>query len=1101
MTDIKQEHISKTDTVSSLNTSQLHNTHNNSQTSDLSEKTPQNESVNQAAPPSGNAADAPWTLSIQAAAAAYKTDLNNGLTDAEVKSRLAEYGLNQLDQGEGVSLVKVVLSQVANAMILVLVISMIISFAIRDFIAGGVIAGVIGINVVVGVIQEYNAEKTMDSLRSLSSPTARVIRNGSDSTVASQDVVPGDIVVVKVGDTIPADFRIIDSMNFETDEALLTGESLPVAKEEDTVFELNTPVGDRINMAYSSSIVTKGRATGIVAFTAMKTEIGVIAMSLKGQDKGFRPVKRDEFGKARKRDYMGAFLGTCKDGIGAFLGTTVGTPLQRKLSQLAIFLFGIAVVFAIVVMASQKFHVNREVAIYAIAVALSMIPGSLVVVLTITMAVGTKVMVNRNVIVRKLDSLEALGSVNDICSDKTGTLTQGKMVGRKVWVPSVGTFQIENSNEPFNPTVGTLSFSPNSPAYDVKEDDIHNPIPDPLPEMFTRWLDSASLANIANVRCENEDGEEVWKANGDPTEIAIQVFVTRFGWQRPKWTDGENPRYTHLAEYPFDSSIKRMSSIYHDNETEQIHVFTKGAVERVLGCCSTWNGSESALGSPVPLTDSDRELILKNMDALASQGLRVLAFSRKLGTNSIDYKTADRLDIETDLNFLGLIGIYDPPRPESAGAVKRCHRAGINVHMLTGDHPGTARAIAQEVGILPRNLYHYSPEVVKIMVLTAPEFDALSDDEVDALPVLPLVIARCAPQTKVRMIDALHRRKAFAAMTGDGVNDSPSLKRADVGIAMGIAGSDVAKDASDIVLSDDNFASILNAVEEGRRMSDNIKKFVLHLLAANISQALFLLIGLAFKDENDYSVFPLSPVEVLWVIMITSSFPAMGLGVEAGAPDLMERKPVDPKAGVFTWEVIIDMLAYGTVLGVICVVVFVGLMYGKGEGKFGYNCNSEYTDVCYYVFRARSTCFIIMTWCILVLAWEVIDMRRSLFNMHPESETPYTQVFKDLWSNQFLFWSVIVGFVTAIPLIYIPVINKKVFLHSAISWEWGVCFASLIVFIAASEAWKWAKRVYFRRINEKAHNPEYDLEKNSPFAKYASFSRQNTMDNTAIPMK
>lgn len=1046
--------------------------------------------------------DCPWTLTIQQAAASFQSDIQNGLNDTQVKQKLEQYGLNQLDQGEGVSIIGVLISQVCNAMMLVLFISMAISFGIKDFIAGGVIAGVIAINVIVGFIQEYNAEKTMDSLRSLSSPTARVIRNGTDLTISSQDVVPGDIVVVKVGDTIPADFRVIESMNFETDEALLTGESLPVAKDEHSVFNPDTPVGDRINMAFSSSIVTKGRANGIVTSTGMFTEIGVIAMSLRGQDKGFRPVKRDEFGKARKRDYLGAFLGTCKDGIGAFLGTTVGTPLHRKLSQLAILLFGIAVVFAIVVMAAQKFEVNKEVAIYAIAVALSMIPGSLVVVLTITMAVGTKVMVSRNVIVRKLDSLEALGSVNDICSDKTGTLTQGKMVGRKVWIPTVGTFQLSNSNEPFNPTVGSLSYSPNSPVVDAKEEDVHLELPTPLPEVFKQWLDVASLANIANVRLQvDEDGQEQWKANGDPTEIAIQVFVTRFGWERPKWTEGPDAKFSHLAEYPFDSSIKRMTAVYRDTETEAVHLFTKGAVERVLGCCTSWYGAgEGSSDQPGPLTDADRDTILANMESLASQGLRVLAFSRKVGDSSVDYKTADRLNIETDLTFLGLIGIYDPPRPETAGAVKRCHKAGINVHMLTGDHPGTARAIAQEVGILPRNLYHYAEDVVKIMVLTATEFDALSDEEVDALPVLPLVIARCAPQTKVRMIDALHRRNAFAAMTGDGVNDSPSLKRADVGIAMGIAGSDVAKDASDIILSDDNFASILNAVEEGRRMTGNIQKFVLHLLAGNISQALFLLIGLAFQDDNGYSTFPLSPVEVLWIIMITSAFPAMGLGVEAGPPDLMERPPVDPKAGVFTWEVITDMLAYGAWLGVICVVVFVGIVYGEGHGQLGLNCNSEYTESCYYVFRARSTGFIIMTWCLLILAWEVIDMRRSLFAMHPETETPYTQVFKDLWANQFLFWSVILGFFTCIPLIYIPVINKIVFKHGPISWEWGVCVAGLIVFVIGVEFWKWCKRIYFRRVKETPNNPEHDLERNSPFAKYASFSRQNTMDNQVLKM-
>lgn len=567
--------------------------------------------------------NAPWTLTIEQAASAFETNTTSGITHDEAKKRLEIYGPNQLDQGEGVSMIKVFLRQVCNAMILVLVISMAISFGIKDWIAGGVIAGVIGINVVVGFIQEYNAEKTMDSLRSLSSPTARVIRNGTDETIPSIEVVPGDLISVKVGDTIPSDFRVIDSMNFETDEALLTGESLPVAKEQIPIFPLECGVGDRINMAYSSSIVTKGRAIGICTSTGMHTEIGVIAMSLRSQNKGFRPVKRDEFGKARKRDYVGAFVGTVKDAIGAFLGVNVGTPLHRKLAQLAIFLFGVAVVFAIVVMAAQKFKVNKEVAIYAIAVALSMIPASLVVVLTITMAVGTKIMVSRNVIVRKLDSLEALGAVNDICSDKTGTLTQGKMVGRKVWIPTVGTYQVVNSTEAFNPTIGQVTFSPNTPFEDGSEDDIHQNIPEPFSKKFTEWLDVASLANIAKVHYEiDESGAHIWKANGDPTEIAIQVFTHRMDWQRPKWTEGDSPKFSHLAEYPFDSSIKRMTAVYKENATGLTHIFTKGAVERVLNCCSTWYGGSNPDENGIsPLTEEDKEFVLKNMDALAKQGL------------------------------------------------------------------------------------------------------------------------------------------------------------------------------------------------------------------------------------------------------------------------------------------------------------------------------------------------------------------------------------------------------------------------------------------------------------------------------------------------
>ncbi|CAN6647267.1 sodium/potassium exporting P-type ATPase 2 [Trichomonascus vanleenenianus] len=1031
---------------------------------------------------------APWTMSGRAVVDELSSDADNGLTHNECQERADNYGENALDEGKGVSMSAVFIRQVCNAMILVLLIAMAISFGIRDFIAGGVIAGVFVINVTVGFIQEFNAEKTMAALRNLASPTARVIRNGTDETIPSTKIVPGDIVVVTVGDTIPADFRIISAMNFETDEALLTGESLPVSKDSSVVLAANAPVGDRINMAFSSSVVSKGRAKGIVTATGMDTGIGLIAASLKGDNRKTRPVKRDEEGNARKRDYAAAFLGTIKDMIGAFLGTSTGTPLHQSLAKLSILLFGVAVVFAIVAMAAQKFHVNREVAVYAIAIALSMIPASLVVVLTITMAVGTQTMVSRNVIVRKLDSLEALGSVNDICSDKTGTLTQGKMIARKVWLPTVGTYEVVDASEPFNPTIGTVKFTESNPCDEEQKGSSAE-----LPEHshhFTQFLDIVSLANIAVVRegTDRETGKKGWKANGDPTEIAAQVFAHRMDWQRSRWTDGESPVYTHLAEFPFDSSIKRMSSVYQNNETKEVTVFTKGAAERIIGCCSMWMQD----GKEVGFTSENHKYVQKNVDALTSFGLRVLAFARRpVDDPSTNWDNIERVDVEQNLVFTGLIGIYDPPRLESAGAVKKCHQAGINVHMLTGDHPGTAKAIAQEVGILPQNLHNYAPDVVKAMVMTATEFDAITDEEIDELPVLPLVIARCSPTTKVRMIEALHRRKAFSAMTGDGVNDSPSLKKADVGIAMGITGSDVAKDASDIVLSDDNFASILNAVEEGRRMTENIQKFVLHLLAGNISQALFLLIGLAFKDDNGYSVFPLSPVEVLWIIMVTSSFPAMGLGVERAEPDIMEKPPKDPKAAVFTWEVVTDMLVYGTWLAVICIVTFVGIVYGDGDGQLGLNCNREYSESCHFVYRARSTTFLQMTWCLLVLAWEVIDMRRSLFVMHPDTNTPYTQVFRDLWSNQFLFWSVVIGFFSTIPLIYIPVINTKVFNHGPISWEWAVGFAGLVLFVMGVELWKWIKRIYFRIRSSKARNPEDDLA-SRPFQRYRTISRSGT---------
>lgn len=859
---------------------------------------------------------------------------------------------------------------------------------------------------------------------------------------------------------------MVEAVNFETDEALLTGESLPVQKEHDSTFKEDTGPGDRLNIAYSSSTVTRGRARGVVISTGMSTEIGSIAAALRASNSKKRPVKRGPNGETKKRWYLQAWTLTGTDAVGRFLGVNVGTPLQRKLSKLAILLFGVAVLFAIIVMAVNLFSSKTEVILYAVGTGLSMIPACLVVVLTITMAVGTKRMVERNVIVRKLDSLEALGAVTDICSDKTGTLTQGKMVVKKAWIPSKGTYSVGTSNEPFNPTVGDVTFTPVSPMQFDEEKE--GPAAENVEELVAGnrrledFLDVASMANLSHVY-KSDDGD--WHARGEPTEIAIEVFASRFNWNRDRWTKGDGAVWHQRAEFPFDSTVKKMSVIFSKmtGNEERTMVFTKGAVERIVDACTSviWD-QDSA--TAVPMTEEHRSQIFENMEELAKLGLRVLALAHRPydeASRFLEDSDINREEVEKDLCFLGLIGLYDPPRPETAGAIQACYRAGIVVHMVTGDHPGTAKAIAQQVGIIPADLSQVAADVSDAMVMTAGQFDKLTDDEVDALPTLPLVIARCAPQTKVRMIDALHRRGRFAAMTGDGVNDSPSLKHADVGIAMGQAGSDVAKDASDIILTDDNFASILNAVEEGRRIFDNIQKFVLHLLSENIAQACTLLIGLAFQDKNGQSVFPLSPVEIIWIIMITSGLPDMGLGMEVAAPDIMDRPP-QSKAGIFTWEVMVDILVYGLWTAALCLAAFSIRMWGFGDGNLGRDCNARYSEECDLVFRARATTFVCLTWFALFLAWEMVNMRRSFFRMQPKSKKYFTQWMHDVWRNKFLFWSIMVGWITAFPVIYIPVINHDVFKHTGITWEWGIVFVEAVLFFAGVEAWKFAKRLFFR---------------------------------------
>jgi Na+-exporting ATPase len=672
----------------------------------------------------------------------------------------------------------------------------------------------------------------------------------------------------------------------------------------------------------------------------------------------------------------------------------------------------------------------------------------------------------------------------DICSDKTGTLTQGKMVAKKAWIPAKGTYSVGTTNEPHNPTVGDLSFTAKAPSQmDFDRTDkatSYHELLDDNPHLL-EYLKVASLANLANVHQSDTEG---WTARGDPTEIAIQVFASRFDWNRLKYTQGEKATWKQVAEFPFDSDVKKMSVIFEEIETSKQFVFTKGAVERVITSCTTiYTGGDE----PVELTDAGRDEILENMEALAALGLRVLALSSKPWEENASLgQEIDRTKVEDGLTFRGLVGLYDPPRLETAHSVRQCQKAGIQVHMLTGDHPGTARAIAAEVGILPSNMSTLSKDIGDAMVMTASQYDKLSDDEIDALPLLPLVIARCAPNTKVRMIEALHRRKCFAAMTGDGVNDSPSLKRADVGIGMG-TGSDVAKDASDIILTDDNFASILNAIEEGRRMFDNIQKFILHLLAQNVAQASILLIGLIFKDNSGLSVFPITPVEVMWIIMVTSGLPDMGLGFEIAAPDIMQRPPQSLKRGVFTLEVMLDMFVYGLWIAALCLGSFCLVMFAWGNGDLGYNCNDAYSDSCDTVYRARATCFACLTWFSLFLAWQMIDMRRSFFRMQPNSDKYFTQWIIDVWRNKFLFWAIMAGFITIFPVLYIPVINTQVFKHKGISWEWGIVMIATILFFIGIEAWKWAKRVFFRKKDKQsgARRGSIDLE-SRVFERYLS---------------
>ncbi|KAG4430889.1 hypothetical protein IFR05_013634 [Cadophora sp. M221] len=1046
----------------------------------------------------------PFLLTIEETARQLNTNIETGLTASQVTEIQKTHPPNELDTGGGTAWYKILGKQVSNAMILVLIFAMGLSYGVGDYVEGGVLTAVIVLNVSIGFFQEFKAEKKMDSLRALSSPSASVLRDHKVEVIPSAEVVPGDIIIIKTGDTVPADLRMFETMNLNCDEKSLTGEAEPVEKrseadivipETDTVAtsEDDVPVADRLNVAYSTTTVTKGRGRGIAYGTGMQTEVGKIAASsTKKERKQGRSMNYKKYGKAQP--FKGLLL-RIWDGTGKFLGLTEGTPLQRKLSKLAYILFFCALFLAIVVFSVNKFKVTDEVAIYAISTGIAIIPESLIAVLTITMVVGMTVMRKANVVVRDLSALEALGGITNICSDKTGTLTQGAMIVKKVWLPKIGIYTVNNSMDPNNPTQGEVvigsEVTPDSDTvtpeekgdfdhqrsaaalkFDVpaekfakdqqKTEKVTGEEPATMNDDLEAFLRPTALCNLATVKEEQAEGENAmkWRTTGEPTEIALQVFAHRFNFGKKGL---EAKGWKQIAEYPFDSTIKRMSVVYKTPENNQWVVYTKGAVERVLDLCTSIGTGDNN----EPMTDAMKETCLTQMDHFARQGQRVLAVASKVWPGEFmiekrDGKHGSNVDelrpaVETDLTLVGLVGIYDPPRDETKDSVRECSEAGIKVHMLTGDHPATAEAIAKEIGIIPRNVNVLPKDVADSIVFKATDFDKLSNDEIDALPELPLVIARCAPDTKTRMIEALRRRGRYMAMTGDGVNDAPSLSSADVGIAMGLAGSDVAKSAAKIVLTDDKFNSIVAAIREGRRMFDNIQKFVLHLLTSNVGEVILLIAGLGFKDDDGQSVFPLSPLQILWVNMITSSFPAFGLGREKPSSEIMQRPPHQIKWGVFTPQVMVDMVVYGIIMGTCTILTFVVIIYGAHDGQLGHLCNAHYNSSCEPVFRARAAVFVELTWLILISAWEFKSLRRSMFRLDPTSNSRFP-FFKDVYENTFLFWSVVIGALSVFPAVYIPYLNTRVFKHTGISWEWGLSAGAILIFVLGIEAWKATKR-------------------------------------------
>ncbi|OZJ04612.1 hypothetical protein BZG36_02032 [Bifiguratus adelaidae] len=940
----------------------------------------------------------PWhTYDIQKVADELSSHAENGLKEDEVDGKLQQHGYNELSSRGGVKWYKVLWGQVANAMTVVLLAAATLSLGTKDWVEGGVILAIIVFNCAIGFMQEYRSEKTMEALRDMSSPTAKVVRHERLITIPNRDLVPGDILCFEDGDVIGADCRLIEAFNLELDEALLTGESVPLEKDNKTLDNPNTDLGDRLNMVFSSTMVVKGRGRGFVVATGMQTEIGKIAKTI---------IHADAGGK---------------------------TPLQKRLEYIAYVLFVCACLLAMIVFGANSWRLSEEVAMYAIALGIAVIPEGLIAVITLTMALGVRKMAQQKALVHKLASLESLGSVTNICSDKTGTLTLAKMVMVRFWIPEEGFYRVTgNGYEPVGRVLrqGEIAFDRETGQETNQDTSLEEKIvsEDERSDALLKLATCSALCNVSSIH-KSTDGPEEWIGQGAPTELALQVFAHKMGRGKPD-LHTQPHSWKPIAEFPFDSSVKRMSVIYRDADGKQ-HVFLKGATERVLDCCE---GIEDAIDD-----------ILSRMRFLAGKGLRVLALATKDIEIKEDHDTIhdlQREDVDHSMKFLGLVGIYDPPRPESLLAVRECHRAGITVHMLTGDHEFTAAAIAKEVGIIPKD----GPIVGNPLVTNAQKFDSLTDEEVDAMEELPHVIARCTPQTKVKMIEALHRRKKFVGMTGDGVNDSPSLKSADVGIAMGQNGSDVAKQAADIILTDDNFATIIRAIGEGRRIFSNIQKFVLHLMATNVGEVILLVIGLAFRDPQGFAVYPLSPVQILFVNLVTSSPPAMGLGVEPADPDIMRMPPRPLKKGLFSADACCHLLFYGGLMGVLSLANWIIVIYGFSGGLTGVDCNSDIDNGCDAEFVARSTAYATLTILVLLHVNNCRSIRQPTFTLRS---------LRKFAKNKMLFWSCLIGVLLLFPVIYIPGLNTVVFKHQQLTYEWGIILGAAIVFIILSEIYKY----------------------------------------------
>ncbi len=922
---------------------------------------------------------------------------DSGLTPEDIQQRLQKYGPNELEEHGGRSTWEILLDQFKNIMLLMLIGVALIS-GVLDLIAwqsGSLKAGevpfkdtiailaIVILNGILGYVQESRAEKALAALKKLTSPLVRVIRDNRLVEVAAKELVPGDVVLLEAGMQIAADGRLIEQSNLQVRESALTGEAEAVNKQATISLPEETDLGDRINLVFQGTEVVQGRAKVLVTNTGMTTELGKIAAMLQSVD-------------------------------------SEPTPLQQRMTQLGnVLVTGSLILVAIVVIGgviqAGGFSNIQELLEVSLSMAVAVVPEGLPAVITVTLALGTQRMVRQNALIRKLPAVETLGSVTTICSDKTGTLTQNKMVVQSLFT----------NNKTFGVTgqgyVPTGDFLLNDGKVSLEES----------PEI--------SALSVACVVCndsvlQKEKGE--WAILGDPTEGALVTLAGKAGIEKEQW----NSKLPRVGEFPFSSERKRMSvisqvqevatgegswngidpAIANFLESESYLMFTKGSPELILG-----RSSQIYLGDrSTELSEQQRQIILAENDKMASKGLRVLGFAYK-PLSEIPPEGSEETS-EENLVWLGLVGMLDAPRPEVRAAVQECREAGIRPVMITGDHQLTARAIATDLGIAKAD----------DRLLTGQELQRMSDQELEQNVDLVSIYARVAPEHKLRIVQALQRRGRFVAMTGDGVNDAPALKQADIGIAMGITGTDVSKEASDMVLLDDNFATIVTATKEGRVVYTNIRRFIKYILGSNIGEVLTIaaapLIGLGGV--------PLTPLQILWMNLVTDGLPALALAVEPPEPDVMKRPPFSPRESIFAR----GLGSYMIRIGIIFAIITIALMWWAYQHTHaaGYQGNPESWKT-----------MVFTTLCIAQMghAIAIRSNNRLTIEMNP-------------FSNIFVLGAVVVTTILQLMLVYVPPLRDFFGTHYLNLQELGIC----IGFSALMFVWIELEKIFLRIVGKKA---------------------------------